>query len=193
MNPNIPSGPCGQHFAFKRFQLEDYARGALHDGLILGHDTGGGKSLALFIWPALKVGFQRWPVRLDFAPGEPRGLKPLAPVLLVVPGDLHHKTIHEDAAMLKAKVTILDSQATFSPVHAQSGATASASCRPAITSPATPNSPATASPRSPRSTRQHRRHDADSWPHRQRQPPNTSTSANPCSTVITSGSPPCPP
>ena len=113
MNPSIhpfnnAKGPCGPHFAFKRFQLEDYARGALHDGLILGHDTGGGKSLALFTWPALKVGFQT-----DFAPGEPRGLKPLAPVLLVVPGDLHHKTIHEDAAMFKAKVTILDCQDTF--------------------------------------------------------------------------------
>ena len=104
-------GPSGKDdFGFKQFQLEDYARGGLHDGLILGHDTGGGKSLALFVWPALKVGF----VQPDtFLPGEPRGLKPLAPVLLVVPGDLHHKTIHEDAAMLKAKVTVIDSQATF--------------------------------------------------------------------------------
>ena len=55
---------CGSHFGFKNFQLEDYARGALHDGLVLGHDTGGGKSLALFTWPALKVGFQT-----EFAPG----------------------------------------------------------------------------------------------------------------------------
>ena len=53
----IKNGPCGSHFGFKNFQLEDYARGALHDGLVLGHDTGGGKSLALFTWPALKVGF----------------------------------------------------------------------------------------------------------------------------------------
>ena len=102
-------GPSGKdHFGFKNFQLEDYARGALHDGLVLGHDTGGGKSLALFTWPALKVGFQT-----EFAPGEPRELKPLAPVLLVVPGDLHHKTIAEDAALMKAKVTVLDSQETF--------------------------------------------------------------------------------
>ena len=108
--PPIISPSGKDDFGFKQFQLEDYARGGLHDGLILGHDTGGGKSLALFVWPALKVGF----VQPDtFLPGEPRGLKPLAPVLLVVPGDLHHKTIHEDAAMLKARVTVLDSQAAF--------------------------------------------------------------------------------
>ena len=35
------------------------------------------------------------------------------PVLLGVPGDLHHQTIHEDAALLKAKVTVIDSQAAF--------------------------------------------------------------------------------
>ena len=122
MKPNIP---CGQHhFSFKRFQLEDYARGALHDGLILGHDTGGGKSLALFTWPALKVGFRGdGQSGTDFAPGEPRGLYPLAPILLVVPGDLHHKTIHEDAALLKAKVTIMDSQAAFLKLSTPSPAT----------------------------------------------------------------------
>jgi hypothetical protein len=102
------NGPCGSHFGFKNFQLEDYARGALHDGLVLGHDTGGGKSLALFTWPALKVGFQT-----EFAPGEPRELKPLAPVLLVVPGDLHHKTIAEDAVLMKAKVIPMNCQDDF--------------------------------------------------------------------------------
>ena len=81
------------HFGFKNFQLEDYARGALHDGLVLGHDTGGGKSLALFTWPALKVGFQGGQSSSDFDPDEPRALHPLDPVLLVVRGDLHHKTI----------------------------------------------------------------------------------------------------
>ena len=106
--PQIIQSVINTKFGFKNFQLEDYARGALHDGLVLGHDTGGGKSLALFTWPALKVGFQT-----EFAPGEPRALRPLAPVLLVVPGDLHHKTIAEDAALMKAKVTILDSQETF--------------------------------------------------------------------------------
>jgi len=106
--PQIIQSVINTKFGFKNFQLEDYARGALHDGLVLGHDTGGGKSLALFTWPALKVGFQT-----EFAPGEPRELKPLAPVLLVVPGDLHHKTIAEDAALMKAKITILDSQETF--------------------------------------------------------------------------------
>ena len=125
MNPSIhkPSShsPSGKdHFGFKNFQLEDYARGALHDGLVLGHDTGGGKSLALFTWPALKVGFEGMgessPSTSDPSPifyPQPSGLKPLAPVLLVVPGDLHHKTIAEDAALMKAKVTVLDSQETF--------------------------------------------------------------------------------
>jgi hypothetical protein len=47
--PKLPSegsviaknrGPSGKdHFGFKNFQLEDYARGALHDGLVL--DAGG--------------------------------------------------------------------------------------------------------------------------------------------------------
>ena len=110
-------GPSGKdHFGFKNFQLEDYARGALHDGLVLGHDTGGGKSLALFTWPALKVGFEgadlTAPKRSEGGP-LPDSLRPLAPVLLVVPGDLHHKTIAEDAALMKATVTVLDSQETF--------------------------------------------------------------------------------
>ena len=45
-------------FKFKQFQVEDYVRAAMHDGVILAHDTGGGKSLARVTWPALKVGFQ---------------------------------------------------------------------------------------------------------------------------------------
>ena len=41
----------------KPFQKQDLARAALKDGLILGWDTGMGKTWAMFIWPLLKVGF----------------------------------------------------------------------------------------------------------------------------------------
>jgi len=115
-----PNGPCGSHFGFKNFQLEDYACGALYDGLVLGHDTGGGKSFALFTWPALKIGFQRdGQSGSDFAPGEygpsgsDRALRPLGPVLLVVPGELHHKTIAEVAVLMKAKVIPTNCQDDF--------------------------------------------------------------------------------
>ena len=71
---SVISGPSGKdHFGFKNFQLEDYARGALHDGLVLGHDTGGGKSLALFTWPALTVGFQGGQCGSDWRTPSPAG------------------------------------------------------------------------------------------------------------------------
>jgi SNF2-related domain/Helicase conserved C-terminal domain len=97
-------------FHFKKFQLEDYARLCLHDGGVLGHDTGGGKGLALFVLAALKCGFER---SLRTATGEPTGLKPLKPVLIVAPGDLHDQIIAEGRLHFKATVTRLDSQATF--------------------------------------------------------------------------------
>jgi hypothetical protein len=95
-------------FKFKPFQRQDYAAAAMHDGVILGHDTGGGKTIALFVWPALKVGF-----KTDFAPGEIRRLEPSEPVLLVVPGDLHQRTIKEAREKFHIRVTVLDSQAAF--------------------------------------------------------------------------------
>lgn len=108
MSHSLLSPHANPRFGFKQFQLEDYARAALHDGLIFAHDTGLGKTLALYIWPALKTGFQT-----TFAPGEERGLRPLAPILLVVPGDLHQRTIEEGRKMFKATVTIIDSQEKF--------------------------------------------------------------------------------
>lgn len=99
--PRTPAGATG--FRFKKFQREDYARAALHDGIILAHDTGGGKGLALFVWTALKVGF---------APSA-TSLQPLAPVLLVAPGDLHQQVRDEGREKFRAHVTALDSQETF--------------------------------------------------------------------------------
>ena len=101
-------------FALKGFQLEDYAASAMHDSAILGHDTGGGKGLAAFVWPCLKAGFERGG----------NALKPLAPVLLVVPGDLHQQVMEEGRDKFRAHVTVLDSQETFlrlSRVNPQSG------------------------------------------------------------------------
>ena len=92
-------------FEFKKFQLDDYARAALHDGVILGHDTGLGKTIAMFIWPLLKCGVL----------AEGHHLQPAKPVLLVVPGDGHDQT--EDEAWkhfkIRAGMIRLDSQATF--------------------------------------------------------------------------------
>jgi len=90
-------------FEFKQFQLDDYARAALHDGVILGHDTGLGKTIAMFIWPLLKCD-----VLADSRP-----LKPAKPVLLVVPGDGHDQTDDESWRHFKTKSVRLDSQTTF--------------------------------------------------------------------------------
>ena len=103
-------------FKFKKFQLEDYARAAMHDGIILGHDTGLGKTIALFIWPLLKCGY----LTEEFDGGRPQGLRPAKPVLLVVPGDGHDQTEDEYRRHFQLKtnnsklpIVRLDSQATF--------------------------------------------------------------------------------
>jgi hypothetical protein len=100
-------------FRFKKNQREDYARAAMHDGCILGHDTGCGKGLALFVWPALKVGFERSLRTATGTDSEPIGLRPLAAVLLVAPGDLHNQVIMEGRDKFRAKVMVLDSQEKF--------------------------------------------------------------------------------
>ncbi|MDE2103518.1 MAG: DEAD/DEAH box helicase [Patescibacteria group bacterium] len=99
-------------FKFKQFQMEDYARGALHDGIILGHDTGLGKTIAMFIWPLLKVGYLT-----ECVPHGPK-LRPAKPVLLVVPGDGHDQTDDEYRRHFghsggPTGTVRLDSQATF--------------------------------------------------------------------------------
>ena len=95
----------GTEFKFKQFQVDDYARAALHDGIILGHDTGLGKTLAMFVWPLLKCGLT--------ASEPPYRVRPTKPVLLVVPGDGHDQTDDESLRHFKTKSVRLDSQATF--------------------------------------------------------------------------------
>jgi hypothetical protein len=92
-------------FRFKQFQVDDYARAGLHDGVILGHDTGLGKTLAMFVWPLLKCGLT--------ASEPPYRLRPAKPVLLVVPGDGHDQTDDESLRHFKTKSVRLDSQAAF--------------------------------------------------------------------------------
>ena len=61
--------PIETQFRFKKFQREDYARAALHDGLILAHDTGLGKPIPGLTWPLLKVGFDKAKGCIPFKPG----------------------------------------------------------------------------------------------------------------------------
>jgi hypothetical protein len=92
----------------KRFQKQDLARAALKDGLILGWDTGLGKTWAMFLWPLLKVGF-------DLIPDSRAGkrLRPKAPILIIAPGDLHQQIGEEAMNHFKVPVHPLDSQETF--------------------------------------------------------------------------------
>jgi len=74
----------------KTFQRQDLARASLKDGLILGWDTGLGKTWAMFLWSLLKVGYDRL---TDSPEGE--RLRPKAPVLIIAPGDLHLQIAEE--------------------------------------------------------------------------------------------------
>ena len=90
-------------FKFKTFQRQDLARGALHDGLIPALDTGLGKSIYGFAWALLKTGWTVVPrsvsrvpsLTRNYEPGTRNCLRPNAPVLLVVPGDLHEQMARE--------------------------------------------------------------------------------------------------
>jgi SNF2 family DNA or RNA helicase len=88
---------------YKRFQKQDYARLALTDSAILGHDTGLGKTWAGYTFGLLKCGFER-----DLHRVTPRGA-----VLIIAPGDLHKQWIREGAEHFKVHVTRLDCQETF--------------------------------------------------------------------------------
>lgn len=95
---------------YKNFQREDFARAALHDGLVLGLDTGLGKSIAAYTWPMLKVG---WKTRDGY-------IEPLAPVLIVAPGDLHEQLIREGLQKMRIRAMRLESQEQFLDLRAGS-------------------------------------------------------------------------
>jgi superfamily II DNA or RNA helicase len=61
-------------FAFRAFQVDDLARAAMHDGLVLGWDPGLYKSGAAYVWPMLKKARR---------------------VLIIAPEQLHDQIIEE--------------------------------------------------------------------------------------------------
>src|SRR5260221_12496771 len=98
---------------YKKFQKEDYARAALHNGFILAHDTGGGKTLAAFTWPLLKVGFR---VESSQArDGRTTGLKihPLGSILIVSKENFFHKFHKESNQFSNCPVTPFRTQPLF--------------------------------------------------------------------------------
>ena len=96
-------------FAFKGFQRHDYACLAIPNGGVLGHDTGGGKTAALYVMALLKVGFDR-----DVEQVRRVGLQPLAACLIVAPGDLHAQIAADARNLLRIHTTtVIDSQAKF--------------------------------------------------------------------------------
>ena len=104
----------------KSFQKQDLARAALHDGLIIGWDTGLGKTWAMFLWPMLKCGW----VRADGA------IIPAAPVLIVAPGDLHEQITAEAWANFRIRVVPMPSQAEFFRLTSTTESGNSALCTP---------------------------------------------------------------
>jgi hypothetical protein len=97
----------------KLFQKQDLARAALKDGLILSWDTGLGKTWALYLWPLLKVGFERVPPDPNRLTGLPERIRPKAPVLIIAPGDLHQQISDEGMTHFGVLTRKLDSQETF--------------------------------------------------------------------------------
>jgi len=137
--PNLfqPAQPIAA-FGFKPFQREDYARAALQDGVVLGHDTGLGKTIAEFIWPLLKLGLIPSPIPSD-GRGEGQGevrasnrLVPARPVLLVVPGDGHDQTDDESFLHFKTRAVRLDSQEKFLKLSVPNGGSAARRLPPAF-------------------------------------------------------------
>jgi len=96
----------------KLFQRQDLARAALKDGLILGWDTGLGKTWAMFLWPLLKVGFDPVNPRTSAQPVSER-IRPRAPVLIIAPGALHKQIGAEALTQFGIVTRLLDSQAAF--------------------------------------------------------------------------------
>jgi hypothetical protein len=103
-----------QQFKFKRFQFEDIAAAALVDGVVGAWDTGLGKTIFSAIWPLLKCGYDKviGPVGKNGLPGT-RTLSVRAPVLLVIPGDLHDKTEASLKKLFGISITRLAGHAEF--------------------------------------------------------------------------------
>lgn len=80
---------------FKEFQLQDYARLALHDGAILGHDMGLGKGIATYAYSFLKCGFRRGT----------NGPEICGSVLIVAPGDLDLQVAKEGREKFGVEIT----------------------------------------------------------------------------------------
>lgn len=105
-------------FQAKSFQVQDLARAALHDGCIFSWDTGCGKTIAAFLWPLLKVGWEKRAFDGDscnssLQPASTFELVPKRAVLLVVPGDLHAQFAAEAWLHFKIRLTPIDSQAAY--------------------------------------------------------------------------------
>jgi hypothetical protein len=108
-------------FKFKPFQIQDYARMALHNGAICAHDKGLGKTLAAYTWCLLKTGFagekrrkgEKGQEASASSPSAPLPLCPSAACLLVAPGDAHDQFTNDGRDLLGVHTTALDSQETF--------------------------------------------------------------------------------
>lgn len=94
-------------FKFKRFQLEDLPRLAMHDGAICAWATGIGKSIAAITYPLIKVDID-W-VESD----KQKALIPLKPCLLIAPENLHGQLCDEWKKRFGINVVELDCQATY--------------------------------------------------------------------------------
>ena len=113
-------------FKFKTLQRQDLARGALHDGLIPALDTGLGKSIYGFAWALLKTGWSVTPrtgpsLTRHLQPEKRTCIRPNAPVLLVVPGDLHQQITLEGWEKFRVDTRVLDSQDAFLRLNRQPG------------------------------------------------------------------------
>lgn len=51
---SLVASPNRKPFSFRRYQRDDLARAAIHDGAIIAWDPGLGKTVAMFAWPILK-------------------------------------------------------------------------------------------------------------------------------------------
>lgn len=98
-------------FSFRKFQVEDLARAAIHAGLILAFSPGLGKTLSAIVFAVLKCG-------VNWAESKAtRGLVPLKPVLIVAPENLHGQMLTEWKKRFGITGTVIDSQDKYLRMH----------------------------------------------------------------------------